>query len=264
MPIMEMRNFIIRFLDLPIFHTCVHSNISQSKRDSHDQNLTNISACNPKCRRMCEESEGREKLLRIEVMTLREQLSQAIAARESCLSEYKAVEERCRMLERTLANAAYANRERGGASGGGAARAAQLDGEVITKELGSIRADGSQRYALQMGRGGGEAQEQWFHKWGSLLDDAMRKVTGTGPVASTLQVCATPLFFSSLIPLIRFDFIPSRKLFEPDRRGCFPPRFPQRLRSELSVAQQLLPDRTAPASLAGRRGEGADNSTRMF
>jgi len=36
MPIMEMRNFIIRFLDLPIFHTCVHSNISQSKRDSHD------------------------------------------------------------------------------------------------------------------------------------------------------------------------------------------------------------------------------------
>ena len=144
---------------------------------------------------MCEESEGREKLLRIEVMTLREQLCQAMAARESCLSEYRAVEERCRMLERTLANAAYSSRERGEASGGGAAQAAQLDGEVITKELGSIRTDSSQRYALQRDRGGGEAQEQWFHKWGCLLDDAMRKITGTGPVATTLQVCCPNHFF---------------------------------------------------------------------
>lgn len=110
------------------------------------------------------------------------------------------------MLERTLANAAYSSRGVEGASAGGGDAHAHLDGEVITRELGTIRSDGPKRYAGQR-VSGGEAQEQWVHKWGTLLDDAMRKITGAGPVASTLQV---GLQFALLVHIFSSDlyFVP--------------------------------------------------------
>lgn len=195
-------------------------------------------------------------------MTLREQLSQAMTAREASASDLLTVTERCRMLENTLATFA----SQSGPGSAGSLAELQMENELLAKEVHTLRfgyVPGKPRFAA---RGVVEGKTTWLDKWAAMLDDASRKITGAGPVASTLLV-------GIYIPLNRTVLswlTPDAPVAAASHRGVCGPAAPSSMPSLSSSRGVCGPAAAATAHiLRGDRGGRHEhkallNSPRVF